>query len=246
MQVSMGYQDHMETPQNCTANDLEVFARTVQNRMKERYGCGRNPLDPVRIRTIGGADAAYRGDYGIGVVVLLSYPSLELVTYGYALRHVLFPYIPGLFAFRELPLIMAAFEKMGKSPDLLILDGHGYAHPCRFGYACHAGAALGIPTIGIAKRPMTRLVKEPGDEPGMHEEIVMEGEVTGIALSTKSGARPVYVSAGYRTSLQFAMRMALETTRHSRICEPLRVADQIARKCRAFFLQASGQCTKKP
>jgi deoxyribonuclease V len=236
----------METHPDCEGNDLEVFARTVQKRMKERYGCGRSPLDPVRIGTIGGADAAYEGDYGIGVVVLLSYPSLELVTYGCAKRHVMFPYIPGLFAFRELPLIMAAFEKLRKIPDLLIIDGHGYAHPCRFGYACHAGAALGIPTVGIAKRPMTRLVKVPGNEPGMYEEIVMGGEVTGVALRTKSGARPVYVSAGYRTSLQFARRMALETSRNCRICEPVRIADQIARKCLAFFSQAAGQCIKNP
>lgn len=225
----------MEPHRNRAGNDLEGFARTVQVRMKERYGCGKTTRDPVQIRTVAGADASYTGEYGIGVVVLLSYPSLELTAHVYAKRPVLFPYVPGLFAFRELPLIMAAFEKMKKVPDLLFIDGHGYAHPRRFGYACHAGAVLGIPTIGIAKRPMIGQVKIPGHEHGSYEEIVMEGEVTGIALRTKRGTPPVYISAGYHTSLPFALMMVLETIRDHRIPEPIRIADLIARKYRDYF-----------
>lgn len=225
----------MELYRNRSGNDLEGFARTVQERMKKRYGCDKTILDPVQIQIIAGADAAYTGDYGIGVVGFLSYPSLELTAHAYAKRSVLFPYIPGLFAFREIPLIMAAFEKIKKKPDLLFIDGHGYAHPRRFGYACHAGAVLDIPTIGIAKRPMTRQEKIPGRETGSYEEIVMEGEVTGIALRTMRGNPPVYVSAGYQTSLPYAVRMVLETTCDHYIPEPIRIADLIARKYRDFF-----------
>jgi deoxyribonuclease V len=225
----------MEPHRNREGNDLEVFARTVQERMMERYGCGKTILDPVQIQTVAGADAAYYGEYGIGVMVSLSYPSLELTAHGYAKRPVLFPYIPGLFAFRELPLIMAAFEKIKKKPDLLFIDGHGYAHPRRFGYACQAGAVLGIPTIGIAKHPFTRQVKIPGHERGSYEEVVMDGEVTGISLRTKRDTPPVYVSAGHQTSLPYAIRMVLETTCGHRIPEPVRIADLIARKYRDFF-----------
>jgi len=225
----------MEPYRNRVGTDLEEFARIVQVRMKERYGCGKTARHPVQIQIIAGADVAYTGEYGIGVVVLMSYPSLELLSHVYTKRQVLFPYIPGLFAFRELPLIIAAFEKIKKLPDLLFIDGHGYAHPRRFGYACHAGAVLDIPTIGIAKRPMTRQEKNPGHEPGSCEEIVLEGEVTGIALRTKRGTPPVYISAGYHTSLPFAFRMACKTTRDHRIPEPIRIADLMARKYRDFF-----------
>jgi deoxyribonuclease V len=207
--------------------------------MRERYHCGITRQDPVQVRIIAGADAAYSGDYGIGVVVLFSYPSLCPIGYGYAIRPVLFPYIPGLLAFRELPLIMAAFEKIKEPPDLLIVDGHGYAHPVRFGYACHAGAVLGIPTIGVAKRPMYREGNNPGNKTGRYEERVMDGEVTGVALRTKNGASPVYVSAGYETSLRFSCKIILETTRDHRICEPIRIADLIARKLRGLFLQSA-------
>lgn len=215
--------------------ELERSARSLQARMRERYRCGTTRQDPVQVRIIAGADAAYTGDLGIGVVVLLSYPSLGLIGYRYAIRPVLFPYIPGLLAFRELPLIMAAYEKIAEPPDLIIFDGHGYAHPVRFGYACHAGAILGIPTIGVAKRPMGRQGMDPGNEPGMFEDMVMDGEVTGVALRTKSGASPVYISAGYKTSLRFSCKIILETTRNHRICEPIRIADLIARKYRDFF-----------
>ncbi|MDD1708893.1 MAG: endonuclease V [Methanoregulaceae archaeon] len=219
--------------------ELERSARSLQAWMRERYRCGITRQDPVQVRTIAGADAAYAGDYGIGVVVLLSYPSLGPIGYGYAIRPILFPYIPGLLAFRELPLIMAAFEKITEHPDLLIVDGHGYAHPVRFGYACHAGAVLGIPTIGVAKRPMCGQGNDPGNETGMYEEWVMDGEVTGTALRTKSGASPVYVSAGYKTSLRFSCKIILETTRDHRICEPIRIADLIARKLRRLYLQST-------
>lgn len=231
----MIYQGFMKPCHNHERNDLEGFARTVQVQMKERYGCGKTTRDPVHIRTIAGADAAYIGEYGIGVVVLLSYPYLELTTHVHAKRPVLFPYIPGLFAFRELPLIMAAFEKIKQIPDLIFINGHGYAHPRRFGYACQAGVVLGIPTIGVAGRPLTGKVKIPGPEPGSYEEIVMEGEVTGVALRTKREEPPLYVSAGYHTSLPFALRMVLETTVDHRIPEPVRIADLIARKYRNFF-----------
>jgi len=210
-------------------NDIEKSARFIQQRMKERYHCGTSSPDPFQIRTIAGADAAYGDGYGIGVVMLLSYPFLTFIEHGYAKRAVLFPYIPGLFAFRELPLIMAAYEKLSKIPDLLMIEGHGYAHPQRYGYACHAGAVLGIPTIGIAKRPMINEVNHPGSDRGMHEEMLMGGEVTGIALRTTKGTPPVYVSAGYQTSLPFACRMVLETTRSHRLPEPIRIADQLAR-----------------
>jgi deoxyribonuclease V len=109
----------------------------------------------------------------------------------------------------------------------------------RFGYACHAGAILGIPTIGVAKRPMCRQGKDPGNETGMYEKRVMDGEVTGVALRTKSSASPVYVSAGYKTSLRFSCKIILETTRDHRICEPIRIADLIARKLRRLYLESA-------
>jgi deoxyribonuclease V len=218
---------------------LERSARSLQARLRERYHCSKTRQDPFQVRTIAGADAAYVGEYGIGVVVLLSYPTLKPIGYGFAIRPVLFPYIPGLFAFRELPLIMAVFEKITEPPDLLIVDGHGYDHPVRFGYACHAGAILGIPTIGVAKRPMCRHGTDPVNETGMHKERVTDGEETGVALRTRRGASPVYVSAGYKTSLRFSCKIILETTRDHRICEPIRIADLIARKLRGLYLEST-------
>ena len=212
-------------------HEIEESARSVQKLMKERYDCGGSSQDPHPICTIAGADAAYGEGYGIGVIVLLAYPSLAIIEHGYAKRAVRFPYIQGLFAFRELPLIMAAYEKIGKIPDLLMVEGHGYAHPQRYGYACHAGAILGIPTIGIAKHPIRcDMMKHPGNERGMQQEMLMGGEVAGVALRTRTGTPPVYVSAGHQTTLHFACQIVLETTRLHRLPEPVWIADLLSKK----------------
>jgi deoxyribonuclease V len=209
-------------------NELIDSARMIQERMRFRYGCGR-VQGQAPVKTIGGADASYYGDYGIGVLALLSFPWLEPIGYSYAARMTLFPYIPGLFAFRELPLILAAYEKLPVSPDLLLINGHGYAHQKKFGLACQAGAMLGIPTIGVASRPPEGYAPRPSITRGSYAPVIEGDEEVGAAVRTKDRVKPVYVSAGYKTNLTYAIRMVLDTTEKNRIPEPLWSADRIAR-----------------
>jgi hypothetical protein len=102
---------------------------------------------------------------------------------------------------------MAAFEKLPCMPDILLLDGHGYAHPRRVGYACQAGVVLRIPTIGVAKRPLIGEYTLPGQIRGSTSEVIDDGEVIGMAQKTQTGVRPVFVSAGYWTDLDGAVRI---------------------------------------
>jgi len=214
---------------------LQQAARSVQDQMRARSGCGRFPFVPGHIATIAGADAPYRGWFGTGVVIVLTFPDLPPLCHAYANRVTTFPYLPGLFGFRELPVIMAAFEKLPCLPDILLLDGHGYAHPRRFGYACQAGVALGIPTIGVAKRPLIGKYTLPGHIRGSTSEVIDDGEVIGIAVKTQTGVRPVYVSAGYRTDIDGAVRITHAAGGRHRIPEPLRIADILARRYRDHF-----------
>jgi deoxyribonuclease V len=213
---------------------LTTAARAIQLRMRDRCGCGQGgQLSGIRI--IGGADAAYTGENGIGVVALFSYPELEPVEHAFAARRVLFPYVPGLFAFRELPLCLAACEKLTTSPDLLMFNGHGYAHPHRFGMACHAGALLGIPTIGVASRPLSGHSADPGRSRGSCAPLKDGEETVGIAVRTREGSGPVYVSAGYRTGLSFAVEVTLAAARDRRMPAPLHAADLLARGYRRMM-----------
>jgi deoxyribonuclease V len=224
----------MQAFQGSGAGSLTATARAVQLRMRDRCGCGQGG-QTAGIRIIGGADAAYAGENGIGVVTLFSYPELEPVDHAVAVRRVLFPYVPGLFAYRELPLCLAAFEKLTTRPDLLMFNGHGYAHPHRFGMACHAGALLGIPTIGVASRPLSGQSADPDRSRGSCAPLLDGEEVVGMAVRTREGSRPVYVSAGYRTGLSFAVEVTLTATRDRRMPIPLHAADFLARDYRRMM-----------
>jgi deoxyribonuclease V len=159
-------------------------------------------------------------------VVVVALPSLELVETAGAVRRARFPYIPGLFTFRELPPLLAAFERLRREPDVLMFDGHGLAHPRRFGLACHAGLLLERPSVGCAK---TILVGEPeplGERRGAQARLVDAGETVGAVVRTRDGVKPVYVSVGHRVDLDSAVRLVLSTTGRLRLPEPLRLAHQ--------------------
>ncbi|MBI4216384.1 MAG: deoxyribonuclease V [Chloroflexi bacterium] len=180
------------------------------------------------VRLVAGADLAASRDRSSarGAVVVLSYPSLALAEVQTVEGEVDFPYIPGLLSFRETPLLLEAFAKLRVTPDLLLVDGQGLAHPRRFGLACHVGLLLDLPTIGCAK---SRLVGEHaplGPEAGAWAELVHKGEKVGLALRTKEGAKPLYISIGHRVSLEAAQNWTLACCLGRRLPEPCRLAHQ--------------------
>jgi deoxyribonuclease V len=210
-------------------NDLIRNARAVQERLRARYSCGVRGREK-KIRLVGGADAAYSQDTGIGVIALLSFPDFEPIGHAIAIRKVLFPYLPGLFAFREAPLLLAACEKLGVLPDLLFVNGHGFAHPRRFGLACHTGALLDIPTIGVASQLLCGSVSPAGPEQGSSSLVTDNDEAIGMLVRTKAGSKPVCVSAGYLTDLPYAVEMTLACLNGNRLPLPLHAVDRIARE----------------
>lgn len=180
---------------------------------------------PQKIRTVGGVDAAYLNSLGVGAATVLDYDSLELLEAAVAACEVKMPYIPTLLSFRELPPVMAAIRKLNSCPDVLLVDAQGLAHPYRFGFACHLGLALGIPTIGVAK---SRLIGEPV-KVGTETVLIDKGEVIGAQVTTVEGQKPVYVSIGYKVSLQTAVEIVQHASK-GRISEPLRHAHRLATK----------------
>jgi deoxyribonuclease V len=210
-------------------------AISIQDQLRNRYPCGEMGKE-IGVEVIGGADAAYAGDTGIGVIAVLSFPELEPIGHATAVRKVQFPYISGLFAFRELPLYLAAYEKLGVFPDLLLINGHGYAHPRRFGLACHAGASLGVPTIGIAARPVIGKATMPGNREGACSPLMAGRELVGMVVRTTVKRRPVFVSAGFRTDLRYAVEMTIASSAGERIPLPIQAADRLARAYRKRYV----------
>ncbi len=157
-------------------------------------------------------------------VVVLSFPGLEPVESAIARRKTTFPYVPGLLSFREVPAVHDALDRLKTSPDLLVCDGHGIAHPRRCGLASHIGLAADIPSIGVAKTLLIGEHRAPPDRRGAWVPLRHAGETIGVVLRTRAGVKPVYVSIGHRVSLATATRFALacctlyrlpETTRHA-------------------------------
>src|SRR5690606_18640659 len=116
-----------------------------------------------------------------------------------------FPYVPGLLSFREVPAVLEAFARLESTPDLVLCDGQGYAHPRRFGIACHLGVLLDVPTIGAAKSRLLGEHPEVPPERGAWVPLTDQGEVIGAVLRTRARTRPLYVSAGHRVSLETAI-----------------------------------------
>jgi len=175
----------------------------------------------------------------MGVIALLTFPGLEPIGHAVTVRKVLFPYVPGLFGFREAPLYLAACEKLGVLPDLLFANGHGYAHPQRFGLACHAGALLGIPTIGIASRLLCGSSALPGPEQGALAPVIDNDEIIGMSVRTKAGANPLIVSAGYLTDLPCAVEMTLACLAGDRLPRPLHTAHLLSQRYRDLLVKNS-------
>ena len=179
---------------------------------------------PQKIKRIAGVDAAYTDEWAIGAVAVLDYESLELLERQTATCQAKFPYIPTLLSFREIPSAVACIKKLSLQPDVFLVDGQGAAHPYGCGFASHLGLVIRKPTIGVAK---SRLVGEPKTV-AEHEFLVQKGRVIGEIVTTKKGAKPVYVSVGHLTSLGTAVEIVKNCVRNNRIPEPILHAHKIA------------------
>ena len=178
------------------------------------------------LRLIAGVDISVNKAQGIatGAVVVLQYPELRVVETEVVNGKLDFPYIPGLLSFRESPLILDACQGLTLTPDLILIDGQGIAHPRRLGLASHLGLFLDTPTVGCAKSLLCGKHEPPGEEPGSHAEIVDGGETVGVALRTKLGVKPIYVSIGHKINLESAIYWVLQCCRGYRLPEPTRLA----------------------
>ncbi|RMI30265.1 endonuclease V [Streptomyces triticirhizae] len=224
----------MTLPHTTPASEAEAVA--VQLRLRERVvadSSGPAPGAPGTV--VVGVDVAYDDDRDLvaAAAVALDAASLEVVAEATAAGPVAFPYVPGLLAFRELPAVLAALDRLTVAPDLVVCDGYGLAHPRRFGLASHLGVLTDLPTIGVAKNPPPLAVREPprplAPGRGATAPLLDAGDEVGRALRTRDGVRPVYVSPGHRTTLDDACAHTLPLTVGVRLPQTTRLADRLCR-----------------
>jgi deoxyribonuclease V len=179
---------------------------------------------------VAGLDVAYDGDDLAAAIVVLDSQSLAEVDHSIVLGRTSFPYVPGLFAFREVPVLLEALEQLAVTPDLLVCDGQGLAHPRRFGLACHLGLLTGLPAIGVAKNVFVGTFSPPDDERGARSDLVLDGDVVGAVVRTQTAVKPVFVSVGHRVELATAVAQTLRLSPRYRLPETTRAADRACRR----------------
>ena len=210
-------------------------AMEIQLRLRSRLRLkGAGPF-----ATVAGIDVSYDDTSKLmfaGVVVMSGDGRQVLETATAALR-VRFPYIPGLLSFRETPAVIKAWTKLKALPDCLICDGHGLAHPRRFGLACHLGVLLRLPSIGCAKSLLVGTHRQPGKRRGSLEPLLDHGEQIGAVLRTRHGVAPVFVSQGDRIGLEAAVQTVLDTCGGYRLPEPTRRAHLLVSEMRRLAKQ---------
>jgi deoxyribonuclease V len=189
------------------------------------------------LQFVAGADLAFDPETNLAFagVIVYQFPQLREVERRTARRTLRFPYVPGLLSFRESPVLLAAFEQLRIEPDLILVDGHGIAHPRRFGIACHLGLLLDTPTIGCAKSILVGKAPEPGVRAGSIVPLVDKGETVGMVLRTRDRVKPIYVTTGHRVSLESAVGIAWHCVDGFRIPKPTREADHFVRDLRRAY-----------
>jgi deoxyribonuclease V len=182
------------------------------------------------IKTVAGIDLGYdtKSDTCRAVVVVLDFPSLTLIESAEAVLPIQFPYVPGLLSFRETPVAVKALEKLEITPDLILCDGQGLAHPRSFGIACHIGLIADVPAVGVAKSLLIGKFDNLGETRGSTADLIYKNQTVGGALRTKDKVQPVYVSAGHRISLETSVKYVLQCAPKYRLPETTRLADQMA------------------
>jgi deoxyribonuclease V len=202
-------------------------AREIQRQLRDAL-ITSDCIDEVGY--VAGVDVGFdkRGGLTRAAVSVLSFPALDPVEDSVVCIPTRFPYVPGLLSFREIPAIVEALQQLRQLPDLILCDGQGYAHPRRFGLACHLGVITGLPTIGVAKSRLLGDHDEPPQERGAWTAMIHQDEVVGAVLRTRVNVKPVYVSIGHRVSLATACDYTMGCVTRYRLPETTRRADRLA------------------
>lgn len=199
---------------------------------KELASRTRIKNDFAPLRTIAGVDVSYDIDADLtkAFIVLLDYDNLHVVAFCSAVLPTSFPYVPGLLSFREIPAILQALQRLGKIPDMLMVDGQGIAHPRRLGIAAHLGVLTGLPAIGVAKSRLTGTYAALAGSKGSRAPLLDKGEMIGTVLRSKEKCNPLFISPGHRCDHESAVDITLRCLKRYRLPEPTRIADKFSKQ----------------
>jgi len=180
---------------------------------------------------VAAVDVAFKNQKAKGVVVVVRLPDFKVIECVCRIAKITYPYIPGLLAFREGPVLEKCFRALKQEPEVIIFDGQGIAHPRNMGLATHFGIILDKPTIGCAKTHLFGEYTLPSEEKGAYTYIFdAQKNKIGAVLRTKDNVKPLFISAGHKMDIESAIKIILMCTRKYRLPEVMRLAHQLSIK----------------
>lgn len=206
-------------------------ATGIQNELREKVDVSERELS---ITTIGGADISlnlYSTTIYAGII-LLSFPQLKPIACSLVKAETSFPYVPGFLAFREVPALVQVWEQMQQKPEVLVVDGHGIAHPRRMGIASHFGVVTGQASMGCAKNLLFGKFDDPDLTQGSYSSICDKQEQIGYAFRSKAKVAPVFISPGHSLGMKNSLDIIRKCTGKYRIPEPTRLAHEVVNRFR--------------
>ncbi len=186
-----------------------------------------------KIYRIAAVDSAFSRKYNkiIAVAALFEYPSMNMISYKYIIDNIEIPYIPGLLAFREAPYYIKMLKKMRF--DIILVDGHGIAHPRFLGIAAHVGLVLDKPSIGVAKKKLY------GDIKKINGKLLIVDKKTNrtIGVVIESRNRKIYVSPGHRISVLTAASFVKTLLKGYYLPLPLHITDRLTKELKKKYIE---------
>lgn len=205
--------------------------RKIQERLRNEISLQPLAQPP---RTIGGADLSLnRGSKVVYAgIVVLDFETLEPIARSGVVDEVEVPYVPGFLSFREVPALYRAWQGLKVKPDVVMLDGHGIMHPRMMGVATHFGLAVGVPTLGCAKKPLAGEFIDPQFVPGDVTTVEYQKDMRGYCYRSRKNCRPIFISPGTGMSCEDALSIAQQCLRGYRLPEPTRLAHEYVNQLR--------------
>ncbi len=209
-------------------------AKAIQLELEEKIQL-QKLNSPVKL--VAGADVSYskKVEMCFAAVSIFKFPEMEIMEQSQTIGPINFPYVPGYLTFREAPILLNAFEKLERTPDLVLFDGQGIAHPRHLGLAAHLGLILDLPSVGCAKSLLVGDFEEPEDIQGSWSELIYQDRVIGAVVRTRDRVKPLFISPGFKITMDETIEWVLRACTKYRIPEPIRSSHIVVNQLRVKY-----------
>lgn len=226
--------------------ETRAEAYAIQEEMAARIEPGGGGGDPGLIAAVDTAHG-FGGVTLYACAVAVTFPELEEVERVFYYAPLRFPYEPGLLYFREGPVITGALSLLTCAPGLIIVHGHGLAHPRQCGVASHVGLVFDRPTIGCARRLLVGKHRPVAEAKGSYQPVTIGSREVGVAYRSRAKVKPIFISSGHLCDISQARDVVVRNLRGFRLPESLRLAHLQVNKykrCHEKSSRAESKVTK--